>query len=158
MTRQEAIDVLKADYPDAWYEEDLREAVDMAIASLRGDVPDTNDGDTISRKAAIDYFVTNVGFHDEDGYPIDDSDELRKIWAEYFNGIPPAQPEPQWIPCSEGMPKKTGYYICTCHDGIRYRTSALKWSTGWVLTGARSYWKVIAWMPLPEPWKGGTRE
>lgn len=65
---------------------------------------------------------------------------------------PTIQPEPQWIPCSEGIPKKTGYYICTCHDGVCYRTSVLKWSTGWVLTGARSYWKVIAWMPLPEPY------
>lgn len=50
--------------------------------------------DLISRQAAIDYFVTNVGFHDEDGYPIEDSDELRKIWTEYFDGIPSAQPEP----------------------------------------------------------------
>ena len=49
--------------------------------------------DLISRQAAIDYFVTNVGFHDEDGDPIDDSDELRKIWTEYFDGIPSAQPE-----------------------------------------------------------------
>lgn len=65
-----------------------------------------------------------------------------------------AQPEQRWTPCSEGTPKKTSYYICTCHDGVCYRTSVLKWSSGWVLTGARSYWKVIAWMPLPEPWKG----
>ena len=50
-------------------------------------------GDLISRQAAIDYFVLNVGFHDEDGYPIEDADELRKIWTEYFDGIPSAQPE-----------------------------------------------------------------
>lgn len=49
--------------------------------------------DLISRQAAIDYFVINVGFHDEDGYPIEDTDELRKIWTEYFYGIPPIQPE-----------------------------------------------------------------
>lgn len=61
----------------------------------------------------------------------------------------------KWIPCSERLPKKTGYYICTCHDGACYRTSTLKWSTGWILTGARSYWKVMAWMPLPEPYGGG---
>lgn len=69
------------------------------------------------------------------------------------NGTPLSrEPEQEWIPCSERMPKKTGYYICTCHDGTYYRTSVLKWSTGWTLTGARSYWKVIAWMPLPEPY------
>ena len=54
MTRQEAIDVLTEDYPDAWYEEDLREAFDMAIEALKADVPGTNDGDMISRKAAIE--------------------------------------------------------------------------------------------------------
>ena len=59
----------------------------------------------------------------------------------------------KWIPCSEEIPKMTGYYIATCHDGVCYRTSVVKWSTGWVLTGARSYWKVIAWMPLPTPYK-----
>lgn len=67
----------------------------------------------------------------------------------------PTIPEQRWIPCSEGTPKKTGYYICTCHDGACYRTSVLKWVTGWVLTGARSYWKVIAWMSLPEPYQEG---
>ena len=49
--------------------------------------------DLISRQAAIDYFVTNVGFHDEDGYPIEDECELREIWTGYFDGIPSAQPD-----------------------------------------------------------------
>ena len=49
--------------------------------------------DTIDRQAAIDYFVTNVGFHDEDGYPIEDECELREIWTEYFDGIPSAEPK-----------------------------------------------------------------
>lgn len=54
--------------------------------------------DCISRQAAIDYFVINVGFHDEDGYPIEDTDELRKIWTEYFDGIPSAEPKMgKWI-------------------------------------------------------------
>ena len=58
----------------------------------------------ISRQAAIDYFVTNVGFHDEDCYPIEDTDELRKIWTEYFSGIPSAQPKRgKWIHISEEM-------------------------------------------------------
>ena len=53
MTKREAIDVLRANYPDPCFE-DLREAVGLAIESLRGDVPDTNGGDTISRQTAID--------------------------------------------------------------------------------------------------------
>lgn len=66
--------------------------------------------DMISRQAAIDYFVINVGFHDEDGYPIEDADELRKIWTEYFDGIPSAEPkrgrremgiDERFVECSE---------------------------------------------------------
>lgn len=61
---------------------------------------------------------------------------------------------PTWIPCSERLPKRQGYYICTCKDGSKYkRTTTVKWSNGWQLTGARSYWIVLAWMPLPKPYE-----
>ena len=50
-------------------------------------------GDLISRQAAIDYFVRNVGWYDDDGYPVEDSDELKKIWTDLINGIPSVQPE-----------------------------------------------------------------
>ena len=67
--------------------------------------------DTIYREDAIDYFVTNVGFHDEDGHPIEDSDELRKIWTEYFDGIPSAQPEP----CEDAVSRRLMYELgATC--------------------------------------------
>lgn len=64
---------------------------------------------------------------------------------------------PTWIPCSERLPERQGYYICTCKDGTGCkRTTPVKWSNGWQLTGARAYWLVIAWMPLPQPF--GERE
>lgn len=70
-----------------------------------------SDKDTIYRQDAIDYFVTNVGFHDEDGHPIEDSDELRKIWTEYFDGIPSAQPEP----CEDAVSRRLMYELgATC--------------------------------------------
>ena len=50
MTREEAIETLKANYPDACYEQ-LREAVDAAIEALKAQ--DTA-GDTIYRQVAID--------------------------------------------------------------------------------------------------------
>lgn len=62
------------------------------------EAPSALGTDCISRQAAIDYFVTNVGFHDEDGYPIEDECELREIWTGYFDGIPSAQPKMgEWI-------------------------------------------------------------
>ena len=52
ITNAEAIETLRANYPDACFEQ-LREAVDKAIKALEADVPDTNVGDTISRQTAI---------------------------------------------------------------------------------------------------------
>ena len=64
------------------------------------------------------------------------------------------RPKGEWIPCSERLPKRQGYYICTCKDGSKYkRTTVVKWSNGWQLTGTRSYWIVLAWMPLPKPYE-----
>ena len=72
--------------------------------------------DLISRQAAIDYFVTNVGFHDEDGYPIEDECELREIWTGYFDGIPSAQPE--IIHCGEctKMEVDSVFHDCWCSE------------------------------------------
>ena len=49
--------------------------------------------DLIRRDKAIDYFVTNIGIVDADGYAVDDYDERVKIWTERFSGIPSAEPE-----------------------------------------------------------------
>lgn len=54
------------------------------------------------------------------------------------------------------VPKASGTYQVTCMDGRIYRSTYAKFQCKlkrWELTGARSYWKVIAWMPLPNPYK-----
>lgn len=61
-----------------------------------------------------------------------------------------------WIPVSERLPEASGTYQVTCMDGRIYRSTYTKFQCKlkrWELTGARSYWKVIAWMPLPKPYK-----
>lgn len=61
-----------------------------------------------------------------------------------------------WIPVSERLPKASGTYQVTCMDGRIYRSTYAKFQNKlkrWELTGARSYWKVIAWMSLPKPYK-----
>ena len=50
--------------------------------------------DFISREAAIEYFMINTNWHDEEGYSIDDWYEKRKLLEDYFNGVPSAEPEP----------------------------------------------------------------
>lgn len=61
-----------------------------------------------------------------------------------------------WIPVSESLPEASGMYQVTCMDGRIHRSTYAKFQNKlkrWELTGARSYWKVTAWMPLPEPYK-----
>lgn len=57
--------------------------------------------DLIERKDAIDYFVTNIGVVDADGYAVDDYDERVKIWTERFSGIPSADSEREIIHCKD---------------------------------------------------------
>lgn len=73
-------------------------------------------------------------------------------WNQYKN-----YPQPGWIPWDSGeLPKESGWYIVTAYDGRTSRTTFAKYQKRlkrWDLTGARAYWRVLAWRPLPEPAK-----
>ena len=108
--------------------------------------------DTISRQSAIDV----ADRADYTGLAVED---VKKVTDEVVKGLkrlPSA--EPRWIPCSERLPDKPGSYICTCSDGTPYtKVTVIKFhprTQAWDLTGTRAYWKVRAWMTLPDPWKG----
>lgn len=61
----------------------------------------------------------------------------------------------EWIPCSERFPEESRKYEVTAYNGYRRVTTQVKWQPKlktWSLTGAMAYWKIIAWMPLPEPY------
>lgn len=54
--------------------------------------------DLISRAAAVEYLMTNMGWHDEDGYDVDDADEKRAIITDLVNGIPAVDAVPvEWL-------------------------------------------------------------
>ena len=67
--------------------------------------------DLIRRKDAIDYFVTNIGVVDADGYAVDDYDERVKIWTERFSGIPSVEPERKH---GEWIKEKENDVLCHC--------------------------------------------
>lgn len=83
---------------------------------------------------------------------------------EMLKDAPTIEPERKtgrWIPCSERMPEKSAKYLVTALDGFDKRTTIVHYlprSKSWTLTGRRAYWKVIAWMPLAEPYKGGDQK
>jgi hypothetical protein len=83
---------------------------------------------------------------------------------EAFDMAIKALEEPQWIPCSEKNPPEEAkrYWICT--DGgyqcqcrwtnVNYFWDGLTTDWKWHFMDIPQYSEVIAWMPLPEPWKG----
>ena len=58
----------------------------------------------------------------------------------------------EWIPVSERLPEKnTKVYLACCDDG--YVTSIMYDSGKWLINDTN----IIAWMPLPEPYKADMR-
>lgn len=67
--------------------------------------------------------------------------------------------KPQWIGVDERLPEDSGYTIVFCSDSDRRHVTFakyLKTPKRWELSGARSYWRVLKWMPMPEPPKEET--
>ena len=65
---------------------------------------------------------------------------VNQLAEEYNNG---------WIPCSERLPKKDGYYLITTSDG-EYDIREYGCSKGF---GWDGFERVITWQPLPEPYQ-----
>lgn len=64
----------------------------------------------------------------------------------------------KWISVKDALPEESNTYIAAAIDGHTTRVTFVKWQKRnkmWELTGARSYWKITHWKPLPEPPKAG---
>lgn len=131
--------------------------------------------DTIYRQAAIDALDVGAELLRR---VLDETDIVGAERAKYEWGLgliesciadvkdlPSAQPEQRWIPATERLPEEYGEYICTMENGQvqecgfvpeNQRGLVDGWSTceadGHKFLG---YADVLAWMPLPEPWKEG---
>ena len=100
--------------------------------------------DLISRQAAIDAI-------DEISREVDDGDGFDYAkWREYFCELPPA--EPHWIPCSERLPEYGKDVLSITQDDV--------YEVNHIIDDVHGEWfwedngEVIAWMPMPAPWKG----
>ena len=91
-------------------------------------------------------------------------DGLKMILSKIQNA-PTIEPEQRWIPCSERVPEQVNksYWVCT---DTGYQCQC-RWTNNlygfgesdeweWKIFDIPQYTKVIAWMPLPEPYKGGS--
>ena len=111
--------------------------------------------DVISRQAAIDAINQICPIDTEYDCTLLDRVDVRCVLTD----LPSAQPEQRWIPCSERLPKVRQWVLCQCRagiidvlrltdDGCWYRKSNEIYMSGFVL----------AWMPLPEPYKRGEQD
>ena len=81
--------------------------------------------------------------------------ECESIWA--VEELPIIDPQPKWIPVSERLPENGEYVLCSQENGDVGEGKLLdggSWLICYDQTCRGSYW-VNAWMPLPDPWKGG---
>ena len=86
-------------------------------------------------------------------------EEAIKIW----NHRPgEADAQPGWIPWDSGrFPEESGTYTVTAYDGATKRVTYAKYQKRlkrWELTGARAYWRVLAWQPKPKPYREGRQD
>lgn len=113
--------------------------------------------DLISRRKAIDTTWFDPYYTD----PLNVLTEVR----DRLEVLPSAQPEPRWIPVTERLPfteyGESNDVLCCMENGLM---KVLYFNGGnWCYPTGESYcgivhetgWhnKVIAWMPLPKPWK-----
>ena len=75
------------------------------------------------------------------------------------------RPQGEWVPCSERLPSEKDYI----GDVVIWCTDKSIVGVGWYYESTKSWatiddtfpsilGKVIAWMPLPNPWKGADDE
>ena len=129
--------------------------------------------DIISRQDAIDAFTGVVILE-----PAQSTKKYIDGVIERIQNLPSAQTEQRWIPCSERLPeehdsffakfygtdewkphmfRKTSYEVIVTTvfaDGTKRTDTAHTHDGKWKLGIKAIQREVLAWMPLPEPWKG----
>jgi len=117
--------------------------------------------DLISRQAAIDalrvaYWDGNIQSAKDDPCIVDAMTD----WAiRQVKALPPAQPEQQWIPCSERLPDVDELVLVTDDSGGIKTVDVDR--CGQYDSGKRFWYytrNVVAWMPLPESYQEGEQD
>ena len=114
--------------------------------------------DLISRQAAIEALHMHLMYRMG-------TDSNKKRLDEWINNLPSAQPEQKWIPCSERLPDIKEHHVSEpcivyCSNdayGFAELEENIFGQVGWNCERDDDYHEplgeVLAWMPLPEPYR-----
>lgn len=117
------------------------------------------DEDCISRQVVIEA-INDIESEVADGFGF----QYEK-WREYFCELPAVQPDHVadvskkvgWIPCSERLPEKMGYYLTSNEYKVVHED--YYWGNGCFEKAKKYQCEVVAWMPMPiQPYYGGNGE
>lgn len=108
-------------------------------------------------KFTVDMFLFDPSTGETFTEPRNDMD---KTTIDACKGAIELLEQTRWIPCNERLPEKNGNYLVTVEssDGtasIKYQTVE-HYGPEWLHD--KKTRKVIAWMPIPEPYKKAVKE
>jgi len=158
ISRQAAIDKLKREEKIFYSPTGLR----YLIGAIR-DLPSAQPEQPSEIQDILDYLDTAL-------HPII-SPEHWSVYSELHDMISTLPSAQQWIPCSERLPEKSGRYLVTrglnACGSLWNRIYISNYSDLMGIKSEKIWWQgnvgkpdfkrlddVIAWMPLPEPYKG----
>ncbi len=112
--------------------------------------------DLISRQAAIEALFDWEMTYDWDDHCREEDPKPAYIVSpsDVIEQLPSAQ---QWIPVTERLPEEEKAVLVTTDWGFLYIAEYEMFSDGegrWSETVEGRFIDAMAWMPLPEPWKG----
>ena len=133
-----------------------------------------HENDVIFRKVAIEALARMMprSYTPDGSHPADEeifrAQEVFADCIEALEILPSAQPEQRWIPCSERLPENDNEVLITVWDAEDDYVEVYKgfyqgheWWTQWCHGCSKIKDEpcgeniVIAWMSLPEPYRGG---
>lgn len=157
MTREERLKLLKQIEKDIYVcsieSTFLDDAKSCAIHSIIEELE--QESDTWSLDDAREDFMSDV-YDTLDFLPTNnEANRIIDSFDRVTNGIK-QELKTEWIPVSERLPKEEGLYLVSVKNEHNRRYSKTCWFHGngnWFVRQ-----DVIAWMPLPEPYKAESKE